>query len=234
MRHPAAAIGFSQGEFTAATVVESIKYPDVLALVYKLELLLCSDSIIQKGAMVRVIGLSREILKECCMQVDPQGEDVSLSITYTEDQNVISGDNDKIIQVSNLAKVRGARWVIRLNSIGGFHSPLCRHILNKSDKIFNPIHFNDAKFSFFSCVDGEETMEGNRIKKKLSKQITLPILWDGVIREQKKKGHTCILELGAGCTISGNTRIIDSDIECRWINDMTDFRKMIHVLEKSV
>jgi len=227
IKKPHAAIGFSQGEFAAISAVRSVPFPKVLSLVYELELLLTNDTRIRNGFMVRVIGLDREILKECCNSVDPNGENIAISITYSNDQNVVSGDRDKIKELSKLANEKGARWVIPLDGGGAFHSPLCRDILENAGHIFDRYKFLDAEYAVFSCVDGKKSIVGKSIKKKLSQQIAMPIVWDSLIRNQKEYGSYSILELGPGCTISGNTRLIDDTITCKWINDMNDFENII-------
>jgi len=231
IKKPHAAIGFSQGEFAAVSAVGSVPFPEILKLVYELELSLIIDTAIRNGSMVRVMELDRDILRECCRSVDPNEECITLSITYSNDQNVVSGRSDKIKELSKLAKEKGARWVIPLEGGGAFHSPLCRGILKISKQIFDKYQFHNAEYAVFSCVDGKMSMDGKNIKAKLSLQIAMPILWDTLIRNQKKYGSHCILELGPGCTISGNTRIIDDTITCKWINNMKDFEDIIKTTE---
>ena len=231
IKEPHAAIGFSQGEFAAVSAAGSVLFPNVLKLVYELELLLINDKIIRNGSMVRVMELDREILRECCNFIDPEGESIALSITYSNDQNVVSGSSDKIKELSKIAKEKGARWVIPLNGGGAFHSPLCRSILKTSKHIFNKYQFQDADYAVFSCVDGKMSSDGKSIKGNLSQQISMPIAWDTLIKNQKEYGSKYILELGPGCTISGNTRIIDDTITCKWINDMNDFYNIVMELK---
>lgn len=231
IKKPNAAIGLSQGEFAVVSAVGSVSFPEILKLVYELELLLINDTAIKNGSMVRVMELDREILRECCNFVDPDGESISLSITYSNDQNVVSGRNDKVKELSKIAKEKGARWVIPLDGGGAFHSPLCRGILKTSGQIFDKYQFQDPEYPFFSCVDGNITMDAKSVKEKLSQQIAMPIVWDTLIRNQSIYGNKCILELGPGCTISGNTRIIDDSIICRWVNDMSDFKNIIMVFK---
>lgn len=231
IKKPHAAIGFSQGEFAAVSAAGSVSFPEILKLVYELELLLINDTNIKNGSMVRVMELERETLKECCRCVDPEGESIALSITYSQDQNVISGRSDKIKELSKLAKEKGARWVIPLDGGGAFHSPLCQGVLETSERIFDKYQFQNPEYAVFSCVDGMMTMDGKSIKEKLSQQIAMPIVWDTLVKNQKEYGNHGILELGPGCTISGNTRIIDDSITCRWINGMNDFKNIIMVSE---
>ena len=232
IKKPHAAIGFSQGEFAAVSAAGSVPFPGVLKLVYELELLLINDTAIKNGSMVRVMELDRETLHECYNYVDPSEESITLSITYSQNQNVVSGRSDKIKELSKLAKEKGARWVIPLDGGGSFHSPLCRDILKTSGQIFDRYQFQDAVYAVFSCVDGKMTTDGKSIKEKLSQQIAMPIVWDTLVKNQKEYGSNCILELGPGCTISGNTRIIDDSIICQWINEMSDFENIIKITEK--
>jgi|GEM_PF-1009045 len=218
---PVAAIGFSQGEFAAASAAGSVSFPEVLGLVYSLEALLSNNLDIRKGIMVRVVGLDREALKECCDSVDPSGKSITVAITYTTNQNVVSGDAVKVKELSDMAKQRGARWVIPLNSGGAFHSALCRSILPESDKVFETYEFKNASYPVFSCLDGDFMIDGTEIKKKLSQQIAAPVKWDKLIGNHKKYIGGRIIEL-AGSTVSGNTRIVDDDIPCEWINNVFD------------
>jgi len=224
VKKPLAAIGFSQGEFTAVSAAGAVSFPEILKLVYELEILLINNVAIKKGSMARVMELDRETLRECCSFVDPERERIAISITYSQDQNVVSGGDEEIKRLSKIAKEKGARWVIPLNGGGAFHSPLCRNILQKSGRIFDKYKFHDTEYAVFSCVDGEMAMDGESIKEKLSRQISMPIAWDTLVRNQKEYGSKCILEMGSGCTISGNTRIIDDSITCKWINNVDDFR----------
>jgi len=230
IKKPHAAIGFSQGEFAAVSAVGAASFPEILKLVYELELLLINDRDIKNGSMVRVMELDREKLRECCQVVDPEGENIALSITYSQDQNVVSGRTEKIKELSILAKEKGARWIIPLDG-GAFHSPLCKGAMKKARPIFDKYQFQDAEYGVFSCLDGEMATDGDAIKNKLSKQIAMPIAWDTLIKNQKAYGNKFILELGTGCTISGNTRIVDDTITCKWINDLSDFKALIKLLK---
>jgi len=230
IRKPYAAIGFSQGEFAAVSAAGAVSFPEILMLVYELELLLINDRDIKNGSMVRVMELDRKKLRECCQVADPEGENIALSITYSQDQNVVSGRTEKIKELSILAKEKGARWIIHLDG-GAFHSPLCQNAMKNARPIFDKYQFQDAEYGVFSCLDGEMATDSDVIKNKLSKQIAMPIAWDTLIKNQKAYGNKFILELGAGCTISGNTRIVDDTITCKWINHLNDFKDLIKLFK---
>lgn len=215
---PVGAIGFSHGEFTALTAAGSINFPQVLELVYRLEKLLNEFTDITRGRMVRIVGLDVEELEGCCRHVDGKGQNVSVAIYLSDNQNIISGEDSAVEEVTSLAKKKGARWAIRLDSTGAFHSPLCREALSKSEAIFDEYCFSDSMFPVYSCVDGKGSVTGADLKTKLSVQIAEPVKWNKIITNIKGSNITKLLELGPGCTVSGNTRLVDSNMDCIWIN----------------
>lgn len=221
---PAAAAGFSQGEFTSLLAGGCLTLPETLNMVCQLEELLFEDEMILNGFMARVIGIPRELLHRCCLEVDPDGTNVSIAIFFTDDQNIISGRREEVLLVVDMAKKRGARWVINLGA-GAFHSPLCQSVLEMSDKIFRKYSFQDAAFDLYSNIDGGCSTAGESINKKLSVQISKPILWDKLIRNIRARGIKKVIELGPGCMISGNSRNICSEISYMWINHSGDIEK---------
>lgn len=229
---PSATIGFSQGEFTAVTVAGTLEFTQVLKLVYRLDKLATKNEDIKNGYMARVIELDRSILNKCCRQIDSSGKFVSVGISLSQDQNVISGNREYMDKLCQVAKEAGARWVIPLNSGGAFHSALCTQILSMSDKVFDEFVFNDAMYEVYSCVDGKGEVKGKKIKDRLSRQIAMPILWNEVINNLNEKKVKHVFELGPGCTVSGNSRIICSDISYRWINRAEDLNEVIKLIER--
>ncbi len=227
---PKAYIGFSQGEFTAVASGAVVAFPEVLGLVYELEKLLSESDTVRNGGMARVFELDREKLYRCCKEIDPEGKEIAVAICLSKDQNVIAGKKEKLARVSKLAKESGARWIIPIESGGAFHSPLCCKITEKSDLIFDKYHFYDAQRPVFACSDGSCSTKGREIKSRLSRQISSPIHWDRVIANLKAGDTRKIIELGPGCTISGNTRIIDPEMDCHWVNDGKDMEKLLRVL----
>lgn len=227
MRLPLAAIGFSQGEFTAAAAANCIELPNILKLVYELESLVNNDEYLKQGSMVRVVHLDRQKLIECCKQVDSESSFVKLGIYLSNDQNIISGEKEHVDRVCKLAKHNGARWIIPLTDNGAFHSPLCMNIMHKAEYYFDKYHFKDAEFPVYSCVDGSGAINGAKIRERLSKQIGNPILWDKIINDLSKKNVSHILELGPGCTVSGNSRIICPDISYSWMNNCQDIENWL-------
>lgn len=224
---PSASLGFSQGEFTAAAAAGAMKFPEILGLVRRLESLIIDNGEITGGAMARVVELDREELQRCCLKADPRREEVKIAIYLSPDQNIISGSRQGVAEVARLAHERGARWVIPLNSGGAFHSPHCSAILERSGPVFDEYRFTDAEYNVYSCTSGSCSTDAGDIKERLSRQIAMPVLWDRIVLDLKSAGILKMLELGPGSTVSGNSRIICSEIEYRWLNHAEEIKELV-------
>ena len=60
------------------------------------------------------------------------------------------------------------------------------------------------------------------IRHKLSMQLDHPLQWGALVRRLQQNGVRRLLEIGPGCTVSGNTRVAAPALECRWINTAKD------------
>lgn len=222
---PIGVIGFSQGEFTALAACGSLDFLSAISLTYSLEKLVFQHSRITEGKMMRIVELDTGKLEECCRLVDGEGQKVAVGIYISRDQNIISGEKESVDKVAGLAKEMGARWAINLNSMGAFHSPLCADILPEANEVFNRYFFRDARFPVYPCVDGAHTISGSRIKDKLSVQIARPVMWNKVINSIFNEKVREVIEIGAGCTVSANTRIANPEVKCRWVNELEDLEE---------
>lgn len=232
IKKPDAVIGFSQGEFTAAAVAESLDFLSILQLVYRLEKIIVNSPKVTDGRMARVVELDREILLKCCEEADPGRKELSVAILFSKDQNVVSGSSGAVERVGRLAKQNGARWVLSLGNGGAFHSPLCKEILNQSTPIFEEYDFRDTEIPVYSCIDGCGSRVGTVIRKKLSNQIAGSIVWDCLIHNLTEQGIDTIIELGPGCSISGNTRIVEPAVKCNWVNNIQDLESILKCIGK--
>jgi len=213
--------GYSQGEFTACTAAGVFSFPEVLGLIYNLEKLL-NDEKTSDECMYRIVDIDIKTLEECCRKVDESGENICISAYISETQNIVSGKKAYIDKVIRLAKDNGARWAINLHSNKAYHSHLCNEAAIKAKQYFNNMMLSPVKISVYSCYDGEENRNESVLCNKLSKQINHPIQWKKIIKNLVGHGVTELLEIGPGCTVSANSRIADTRMNCKWIGCIKD------------
>ncbi len=218
---PAAFAGYSQGEFAACTASGVFEFPGILGLVYHLEHLLYSE----KGdyeCMYRMIDISTNTLMDCCHAIDSREVNVSISAYISDTQNIISGKLNDVKKVIGLAKQKGARWAIDLQAGRAYHSSLCRSTAQKARPYFDETRICDAIAPVYSCYDGMKCSDAEVIRGKLSMQISHPIQWSKIVTNAISDGIFNMIEIGPGCTVSANTRIADSRMNCRWVGKTDD------------
>lgn len=231
---PATYAGYSQGEFAAAVAADSIKLSDALQLVRELEQYINEDKGVRTGKMARIVGVPRDILLNCCDKVTREAENVEefvdVSIYLSEDQNIISGSCEAIERVKKLIKKAGARWIIQLETGGAYHCRLCSDLEKRAKHAFDKIMFLDVDIPIFACSTGTKSNIGNEIKNKLSVQVSNALRWDLVIDGFYKQGIHTVIEIGPGCTVSGNSRIINGNMEYFWVTTLDDYEKLISLI----
>lgn len=217
---PSAFLGFSQGEFTALTAAGVLPFPQVLRLLLRLESRLALPA--GEECMYRIVDFPVQQLEKCCRQADPDGESLCVGAFLSETQNILSGRKERVLSAAALAKKCGARWAIRLDGERAYHSPLCRRIQEESAEDFAEMQVSAPAAPVYSCVDGMPSEDGNALRDKLSRQIASPILWQKLIRRLAESGIRELYEFGPGCTVSGNARLADGRMNCRWIGRPED------------
>ncbi|QUI21861.1 ACP S-malonyltransferase [Vallitalea pronyensis] len=218
---PRAFAGYSQGEFIACVAAGVFELSDTLRLIHQLESILMSESS-HDECMYRIIGIHKETLEKCCQKVDENHEKVCVSSYISHTQNIISGKYNHVKKVIELAKKKGARWAINLYAEKAYHSPLRNRAAYRAKADFEHMKVFNHAGPVYSCYDGTKSYNGKLIRDKLSRQINHPIQWFTLVNNMKSEAIVDLIEIGPGCTVSANTRIADSTLNCKWIGNIGD------------
>lgn len=213
---PNAFVGYSQGEFTAFAASDIIKFSEILLLIKSLENILYEEKVIGE-CMYRIVNVDILELLKACRIVDNYGNKVSVSSYISDKQNIISGLRNNVMEVIQILKRQKNIWAIDLHSDRAYHSPMCNQIAEKSKSLFNKVQFYTPSIPVFNCYDGLKNQDKNLLKEKLSKQINHPIRWNRIIKGLVESNIFNLVEIGPGCTVSGNSRIAHERINCSWI-----------------
>ncbi len=220
---PKAFAGYSQGEFTACAAAGVFEFPEILGLILGLEQILEEESPADE-AMIRVMDLDQKVLQECCQQYQESGKQVYISAYLSDTQNIISGKQPDLQELVQELKKRGARWTLPLPVKRGYHSPLCQASAEKARKFFLRMQMYSPSNPVYSCYDGQRSADPYTIRDKLSRQVQHPIHWKTLADNCVSDGIRSLIEIGPGCTVSGNTRIANPNIACQWVQTMNEVR----------
>lgn len=208
---PAAAMGFSLGEFPALYISGVLSFEDVIKVVQQRGQIMqkvCEQIAAENAGhapgMSAILGLPPEKVKEIAAGIsDAYAANMNSSV-----QTVISGTFDALEKAEAAAKEAGARRAIRLAVAGPFHSPLMQRAADEFEKAIAGVTFNNPTKTLFSNVSGKEEKSGENAKKNAVLHLTHPVLWtdeEDVLAALIKadSGEWKLLEPGPGQVLSG-------------------------------
>lgn len=209
---PAAAMGFSLGEFPALYAAGVLSFEDVIKIVRQRGLIMqavCEEIAAQNSGhapgMSAILGLSPDKVKEITAGI----QNVYAANMNSVKQTVISGTFDALSEAEKKATEAGARRAIRLRVAGPFHSPLMQKAAEEFTKVLEPVSFADPKIPLFSNVSGKQAATGEEVKASAVLHLTHPVLWTdeeevlaGIIKSDSGNEWQ-VLEPGPGKVLSG-------------------------------
>ena len=212
------AAGLSLGELTALTAADAVALKDAIYLVQARADAMAHCAAQHSGAMLAVIGLSKDIIEEICQQ-----SEAVMANFNAPDQLVLSGTAASIDQAESLAKAQGAKRAIRLEVGGAFHSPLMQPAVEAFRKALAKIKFSAPAFPVISNVTAQPVRSAEEIPQLLARQITSSVLWEPSMRYLIQAGASTFFEFPPARVLTGLLRRIDSAMKGMTLDAPADF-----------
>jgi len=204
-----AVAGHSLGEYSALYAAGAISFEDGVRILNLRGKFMQEAVPIGAGAMMAVLGLSGEKVKECCSNA---GGAVSPANFNSPGQVVISGERSAVVTAAKLCKDAGAKRIIPLQVSAPFHCSLMQPAQDKLAKEMEKIEIRDAKIPVVANVTADYVTSASQIKELLIKQVTAPVLWEDSIRKMISDGVGEFIEVGPGKVLSGLLKKIDKNV----------------------
>ena len=209
---PAAAAGFSLGEFSAlyaAKVLDLTTMTKLVTLRGKIMQKYCEKLDAQSKAtgagcgMAAVLKLPPEKVVEVLKSYADPDTGVAFAANLNSPmQTVVSGTAEGLDIAEKLCKEAGAKRFIRLAVAGPFHSPLMRGAAEEFSAALQDVPFNDPAIPIFSNVTGKRLLTGAEAKKNAVLHLTHPVHWLEEEREIAAPANAAaLLEIGPGMTL---------------------------------
>ncbi|MDR1074230.1 MAG: ACP S-malonyltransferase [Treponema sp.] len=216
--HPAAAAGFSLGEYAALAAAGVVTAEECFRLVMERgKAMQQAADDLGHGAnapgMAAVIGLSPEKIAELLAEWQIAG--LFAANINSKKQTVVSGAASALAQAEPLFKAAGARRCIRLAVAGPFHSPLMAGAVEQFKPFLERAAFHDPRVALYSNVTGALITSGAEAKSLALRQMVSPVQW--VAEERvliESGGFDIALETGPGAVLAGLWRDMESSIPC--------------------
>jgi [acyl-carrier-protein] S-malonyltransferase len=204
--------GHSLGEYTAAVSAGCLSPAEGIALVSERGRRMADIQSERPGAMGAVIGLSSAQVDELCETARAAGV-VAPANLNTPKQIVVSGEEDAVLKLLELAKEAGAEKAIHLRAGAAFHSELMEPVRTALAETMAGLQWQDPKPPLVSNASAQVVDSAAGVREALTVQITSPVLWADCVQTLLDAGVTSFLELGSGRVLGGLVRQIEPEAE---------------------
>lgn len=202
---PRGVAGHSLGEIAALAVAEVISPEAGLELVVERSKLMATAAKARPGTMAAVLGLDGAAVSAAIEGVD----DVWVANDNAPGQVVISGTFEGVEEASARLRDSGARRLVPLAVAGAFHSPLMQAAADAFADLLAGAEFGDAQIPVHQNTDPTPETNGDRIRERLTGQISSPVRWTETMRSLVDDGVSVLLEAGPGNVLAGLAKRVE-------------------------
>ena len=197
---PEMTAGHSLGEFSALVAAGALQFEDALRLVAVRAEAMQKACEANPGTMAAIIGLDNKAIEDICAQT----EGIVVPANYNSPgQLVISGENAAVDRACEALRAAGAKRALKLSVGGAFHSPLMQPAAEKLAEAIGRTYFHEPFCPIYQNVDAQPTMDPEKIRENLLKQLTSPVRWAQTVENMLADGATSFTEVGPGTVLSG-------------------------------
>lgn len=227
---PKAAAGHSLGEYTALVAAGVLDFADAVRLV-RLRGQAMQEAVPSgTGAMMAVLGLDDDVIKEGCAAVS-QGADAVWAANFnTPGQVVISGTKNAVERAGAYFEAKGARRCVALAVSVPSHCPLMQPAADKLAEALSSIQMRDAHFPIYANALAAPIVSKSEITEALVKQLIGSVRWVESVQRMQADGIEALVELGPNKVLTGLNRKISRDLTVGNIDTPEALAKMVEAL----
>lgn len=215
---PSVMAGFSLGEYSALHASGVFDFESILYLIKYRAKWMEENATQHKGSMAAILGLDSSILEQICTTVG----NVFIANYNCPGQLVISGLEEEVTKVMELAKEQGARRAVKLNVSGAFHS---KFMSEAAENIFYEVKKTPSSHPVIDVIMNcsAKKLDYFDLPNLMKRQIESSVYFEESIRYMIEKYNIdTFIEIGPGNVLSGFVRKIDSTKEVITINNLPD------------
>lgn len=199
--------GHSLGEYTAWVCAGAFGFRATVALVADRARYMLEAVPQNEGAMVAILGLSDEIVKNICQQAS-QDQIVEAANFNAPGQVVIAGHVSAINRAVEYACRAGAKTVTLPVSVPA-HCSLMKPAAVRLNQRLSEFAIEAPIIPVVNNVDVAINSDPNTIRSALVRQLDHPVRWVETLLWLKSQGVDTMIECGPGKVLTGLTRRIE-------------------------
>ena len=214
--------GHSLGEYTCLVAAGVVSLPAAVHLVRERGRLMQEASEQVPGGMAVVIGLDELSVEEVCRETGAK-----ISNVNANDQIVIGGERIALARAMDLASLRGARRLIRLQVSGAFHTNLMQPAAAGMAEALSQIPFSDSRVPIIGNCAALPLSTGEEIKAELLDQLCGCVQWRRSISYLLDAGVETFYEIGPGRVLTGLVKKARDDAHLVNVNTLDAIQKLV-------
>jgi [acyl-carrier-protein] S-malonyltransferase len=219
--------GLSLGEYTALYAAGLISFEEGLALVHKRGRAMQEAADTTDGAMVGIIGLDEEKVRQIC---DEAAEgDLIVPVNFNcPGQIVVSGSVSACERAEKLADKYGAVKAVRLDVAGAFHTEMMSSAARSLAEALSNCEISEpSEIKTIANINAGYYQTSEKITDGLINQLTCPILWQKCMERLISDGVEKFYEIGPGRVLTGLMRRINRKIKVVNISTLQAIEKLL-------
>jgi [acyl-carrier-protein] S-malonyltransferase len=218
--------GLSLGEYTALYAAGLISFADGLVLVHKRGKAMQAAADATEGAMVGIIGLDEEKVRQLCGEAAEGNLIVPVNFNCPG-QIVVSGSVSACERAEQLAQKYGAIKAVRLDVAGAFHTEMMSSAAQRLGEALSNCEISEpSEIKTIANIHAEYYQTSQKISDGLINQLTCPILWQKCMERLIDDGLEKFYEIGPGRVLTGLMRRINRKIKVVNISTLQAIEKL--------
>ncbi len=210
--------GHSLGEYSALVAAGALSIEDALKTVRNRGRYMQQSVAVGIGAMAAILGVDLKTVEDACNEAADR-QICSPANINSPKQIVIAGHAVAVERACEILKANGARRAVKLNVSAPFHCELMKPAQEKLKADLKEITFNNLKFPIIENVTAKENVDGERVAKALTDQVSSPVRWLQSVEYLIENGVDTFVEVGAGKVLSGLVKQINRDVRIFNVED---------------
>ena len=221
-------IGLSLGEYGALYDAQAFDFETGLRLLQKRGEYMNQACDVVTGKMSAILGIDAAVLSELIDQVEGY---VKIANYNTYGQLVISGEEQAVLQVNELALNHNAKRAILLNTSGPFHTDLMETAKERFAQYLNGITVSEPVKKLLLNVTGDYYQSD--LKHYMVEQITSSVKFYQMVEVLLQDNMQIFIEIGPKKTLSSFVKKIDRNVTILNVEDLTSLNQTLQSLEES-
>ena len=223
--------GHSLGEYSANVVAGVFGFADAVRVVRRRGRYMQEAVPVGEGAMAAILGLDADAVRRACEEA-AGGEVVSPANINGPDQVVIAGAAAAVRRASERAKALGAKRAVPLAVSAPFHCALMRPAEDRLAPDLRALSVGNPRVPIVANVDAEPKVDGAAAIDALVRQVSAPVLWEGIVRCLASAGVTTYVEVGPGRVLGSLVRRIHKEARVLSFAEPGDLEEILEKVEK--